>query len=102
MKKKHTVSILIKAGKVQCNPDPISVKHNDEVKWVCRGKDFTVYFGRITPFRKEKYIAKGKTGDLEILANATPVGYRLEFKYTVAVLTGKGILIADPTIIIDP
>ena len=102
MKKFHSIKIAVKGGKVTCVPDPIHVKHNDEVEWICPRRTFTVYFGRKTPFAKDKFMAMGKTGHCEIRANATPVGYRLEFKYTVAVSTPKGILIADPTIIIDP
>ena len=102
MKKFHKIKITVKGGKVLCEPDPLFVRHNDEVEWICPRRMFTVYFGRKSPFVKDKYMATGKSGNCEIRANATPLGYRLEFKYTVAVNTPRGILIADPTIIIDP
>jgi hypothetical protein len=95
---------ILKTGQIVCKPDPAHVKHNDNIKWSCTPPaDFTVHFGMITPIGRAAIKgSKGISADYDVLANATPVGYRLKFKYTVAVKTKEEILVADPTIIIDP
>ncbi len=101
--KNYTIKMEIKGGKVICTPDPIRLKHNDNVDWKCGKKTFTVYFGLKSPIVKEKIDGiKGKTEVFDIRANATAAGYSLEFKYTVAVLYKNKIIVTDPTIIIDP
>lgn len=103
-KTQHTIKIFIKNGQIVCKPDPIHVRNAHQVKWMCSDAPaFTIHFGMITPIGKETIIgSKGSTDFWKMLANATPVNYRLSFKYTVAINTPRGILIADPTIIIDP
>jgi hypothetical protein len=100
--KNHTIKIEVKRGKVICDPDPLHVKHNDNVEWRCGKKPFTVYFGLKTPFVQESFMKTGESGIFDIRANATATGYPLEFKYTVAVYVNNKIYVSDPTIIIDP
>ena len=101
-----TIEILIENGNVICKPDPAEAEYGDTVIWIS-DYEFTVDFGKKTPFKKYKFKAdkdeakKGK-GAKVTTKEAKKQKKKIRFKYSVEVTFDNKTLTADPDLDIRP
>jgi hypothetical protein len=93
-----TISMDPATNMPKADPDPVSVKPNQEVVWLTSpaGQDFEVTFKTETPFRSGRFDrAANKSGKSHI---TVPPGQERRFSYAVT-FQGKT---TDPEVIIKP
>ena len=89
----HTVTIDVKDGIVTYSHPVIRVKPGDRVQWISANGDFGIQFSGISPCQRSNYSGlQNAAMEAVVRSDASPGRY----KYTVAVVVGRTVIIDDP------
>ncbi|MBU4404275.1 MAG: hypothetical protein L6428_03320 [Candidatus Aminicenantes bacterium] len=92
------VTITLKDGLVQCNPNCAYVRRGQTIEWnSTKNFPFTIHLGYNSPFTREQLQAPKQKPILFNIPKNTPHG---RYKYVIALFDGSKVWIEDPEFIV--
>lgn len=98
----HTVTIRVEAGKISCVPCCVHVDRGDKIRWEVFGRGPVAIIVKefVPPLAEGVMFCQAGKGSIEapVVLGAAP-GFH---PYSVVAYDGRGLLVSDPEIIVNP